>query len=145
MYQRILVPTDGSEYAEAAADRGFALAETLDAELHLLAVVDAGPLSSIRLPGDAANAEEVLREQAEAAVDRLEERAAERGITPTVTIQSGTPVEEILEYAEPADIDVAVMGTRGRGGVDRMVLGSVTDGVTRYGDMDVLVVDTNPS
>lgn len=57
----------------------------------------------------------------------------------------GIPVREILEYADDIDADAIVMGTRGRGGISRMMLGSVTDGVTRHTARDVLVVGNGPA
>ncbi|WP_293029413.1 universal stress protein [Natronococcus sp.] len=140
MYDRILVPTDGSEYAEAAAERAFDLAETTDAAVFVVCVVEEGPLGSVRLPGDGASAAEAFAERAETFVGRLEERARERGLEVDTEIREGVPVRELLTYADEVDAEVAVMGSRGRGGVSRMMLGSVTDGVTREGDIDVLVV-----
>lgn len=140
MYDRILVPTDGSEYAEAAAERAFDLAETTDAAVFVVCVVEEGPLGSVRLPGDGASAAEAFAERAETFVGRLEERARERGLEVDTEIREGVPVRELLAYADEVGAAVAVMGSRGRGGVSRMMLGSVTDGVTREGDLDVLVV-----
>jgi nucleotide-binding universal stress UspA family protein len=140
MYDRILVPTDGSEYADDAAETAFDLARTMNASVHVVCVVEQGPLGSVHLPGDAASAEDVFEERAEEFVDRLEERARDRELEATTEVRQGVPVREILEYADEIDADVIVMGTRGRGGISRMMLGSVTDGVTRYGDADVLVV-----
>ncbi|MDG5818076.1 universal stress protein [Natronococcus sp. A-GB7] len=140
MYDRILVPTDGSEYAEAAAERAFDLAETTDAAVFVVCVVEEGPLGSVRLPGDGASAAEAFAERAETFVGRLEKRARERGLEVETEIRQGVPVRELLAYADEVGAAVAVMGSRGRGGVSRMMLGSVTDGVTREGDLDVLVV-----
>ncbi|MFU8868043.1 universal stress protein [Natronococcus sp.] len=140
MYDRILVPTDGSEYAEAAAERAFDLAETTDAAVFVVCVVEEGPLGSVRLPGDGASAAEAFAERAETFVGRLEKRARERGLEVETEIREGVPVRELLAYADEVGAAVAVMGSRGRGGVSRMMLGSVTDGVTREGDIDVLVV-----
>lgn len=143
MYERILIPTDGSDHANAAAERAFTLAEALNAEVFVLSVVDTGLLGSIRLPGDPASAEEAFTEQARTFVSRLHDQARERGLEVTSEIRHGLAVQEILDYTDAVDADVIVMGTRGRGGFDQMVLGSVTEGVTRYGEVDVLVVDTD--
>lgn len=140
MYERILIPTDGSEYADAAAETGFDLAETMDADVFVISVVETGPLGSLRLPNDPRSAEEALTERARAFVSQLAERASDRGIDVTTEIRQGIPVDEILNYTDEISVDLVVMGTRGRGGIDRMVLGSVADGVTRYSERDVLVV-----
>ncbi|APW98468.1 stress protein [Halobiforma lacisalsi AJ5] len=140
MYDRILVPTDGSDYAERAASRAFDLAETADGTVYAISIAETGPLGSVRLPGDDASAADVLTDRAATFVERLEERGADRGIDVEGEVRTGVPAHEILEYADEVDAEVVVMGTRGRGGVGRLMLGSVTDGVTRHGDLDVLVV-----
>ncbi|EMA37344.1 universal stress protein [Halobiforma nitratireducens] len=140
MYDRILVPTDGSDHAERAATRAFELAETTGAAIDAISVAETGPLGSVRLPGDEASASEVLTDRARTFVDRLEERATDRGLVLETEVRTGVPVREILEYADEIGADAVVMGTRGRGGVGRLMLGSVADGVMRHGDQDVLVV-----
>lgn len=140
MYESILVPTDGSIHAEAAAERAFELGRTVGAGVHIIAVVDPGPFGSIRLPGDRATAKEIFTEEAEENISRLAERAQAAELEPITEIREGTPVGQILEYVDAHEIDLIVMGSRGRGGIDRMVIGSVTEGVTRYGSVDVLVI-----
>lgn len=140
MYDQILVPTDGSEYATEAAERAFDLATAVDAPVALICVAELGPFGSVRLPGDETSAADALTEQAETFVTELEDRAAKRDVETTTAVRTGTPVHEILEFADEIDADVIVMGTRGRGGISRMMLGSVTDGVTRHSSTDVLVV-----
>lgn len=140
MYERILVPTDGSEYAEMAAETAFELARALEANVDAICVAEVGPIGSVRLPRDEASAEEVLSGRAETFVTRLAEQGDDYGLSVTTEVRQGVPVHEIIEYADEIDADLIVMGTRGRGGVNRMLLGSVTDGVTRYGDVDVLAV-----
>lgn len=141
MYERILVPVDGSEQSKAAARTGSELAEASDAAVSLLCVIETGPLGSIRLPGESGAAEETFREHA---ADLLEQITADVGedIDVTTEIRDGVPVREILEYAGAIDADLIVMGSRGREGIDRMMLGSVTEGVTRHGDIDVLVANS---
>lgn len=143
MYDRILVPTDGSVYAEAAAERALELAGTVDAEVFAISVVETGPFGSVRLPGDSASAEEAFTERAETFVARIAERARDRGVDVTTEVREGIAVQEILECVAEIDADLVVMGTRGRGGVGQLLLGSVTEDVTRHGDVDVLVVDAD--
>lgn len=141
MYDRILVPTDGSNHAEIAAERGLELAATMDASLFVVSVADTGPLGSIRLPGDEASAAAVLEERAETFVRRIETLAADRGLEDVTTaVREGVPGQEILAYAREIEADAIVMGTSGAGGVERMMLGSVADTVIRSGTIDVLVV-----
>ncbi|ARS90972.1 universal stress protein [Natrarchaeobaculum aegyptiacum] len=140
MYDRILVPTDGSDFADDAADTALELAATLDARVDVLCVVETGPLGSVALPGDGGSAADVLGERAAEFVSSVAERGESRGVPVETAVRDGTPVKEILDYADEVDADVIVMGTRGRGGLSRMMLGSVTEGVTRHSEQDVLVV-----
>ncbi|RQG95508.1 universal stress protein [Natrarchaeobius chitinivorans] len=140
MYERILVPTDGSSHADAAADTALELASALDATVAALSVAETGPLGAVSLPGDTGSAEAVLGERADEFVTQIADQARERDVSITTEVRQGVPVREVLEYAEEIDADLIVMGTRGRGGISRMMLGSVTEGVTRHSDCDVLVV-----
>lgn len=140
MYDRILVPTDGSAHAQQATDRALELAASVDADVYGICVVETGPFSTVTLPGESESAAAVLDERARQYVDRIDDRATDRDVPVTTDVIDGIPVREILEYADEVDADVIVMGTRGRGGISRMMLGSVTDGVTRHTTRDVLVV-----
>ena len=139
MFETILLPTDGSEYAAAAADSGLELAAIHDATVRVVSVADTGPLGGLRLPGDAASAEDAMLERAQESVDAVLERADTAGVEATGTVLEGPPENELLEYADEVDADLVVMGTRGRGGVHRMAMGSVTDHVIRFGDVPVFV------
>ncbi len=140
MFDVILVPTDGSEPAETAAVKGFELARHHDADVHVMCVADTGPLSDLRLPGEATSAEEAIRGRAEEFVERLTARAAEYGLEATGVVRIGPAKTELVAYADEIDTDVVVMGQHGRGTVERLALGSVTDYVIRTSDADVLVV-----
>ncbi|OVE83283.1 universal stress protein [Natronolimnobius baerhuensis] len=140
MYDRILVPTDGSSHAEQATDRALELAASVDASVYGICVVETGPFGSVTLPGENESAASVLGERAREYVDRIDARGEAKDVPVTTDVIEGIPVREILEYADEIDADVIVMGTRGRGGISRMMLGSVTDGVTRHTARDVLVV-----
>lgn len=140
MYDLLVIPTDGSEHAEAAAERAFGLAEIHDAGVHVVCAADTGPFDEVRLPGDDASADEAIHDQAAEFVSRLAERADARGLDVETAVLSGPAKNEIVEYASSVDADLVVMGSRGRGGVQRLLLGSVTDHVVRTSDVDVLVV-----
>ncbi|SDJ39796.1 universal stress protein [Natronorubrum texcoconense] len=142
MFETILLPTDGSQHAEAAAETGLELAGVHDAAVHVVCVADTGPLSDLRLPGDAASAEDAMRQRAQESVDAIVERAENAGLEVIGVVLEGPPEHELLEYADEAGVDLVVMATRGRGGVHRMALGSVSDHVIRFGDVPVLVANS---
>lgn len=140
MYETIVIPTDGSEYAERAARRGFELARTHGSAVHVICAADTGPLSDVRLPGDHASAEEAITEKATEFVERAAALAAEYDLEVTTTVVDGPAKNEIVDYADDVGADLIVMGTRGRGGVERLMLGSVAEHVVRVSEVDVLVV-----
>lgn len=141
MYDRILVPTDGSEGAEPAVDHAIELAAAFDATVHALYVVDTAAFADL----DEAAVEsdlvtESLTEGGRDAVDRVAERAREAGVEAETMVTRGRPVGTILDYAADHDVDVIVMGTHGRSGLDRLLLGSVTEKVVRKSRIPVLTV-----
>lgn len=140
MFDRILIPVDGSQAADAAALRGFELAEVHDAEATVISVVELGPFSSIRLPGESASAEDAFRERAEAFVEAAVQLAADYAIDVTGEVKSGVPVTQIIDRAAEIDADLVVMASFGRSGIERVMLGSVAEGVARHGDVDVMLV-----
>lgn len=140
MYDRILVPTDGSEAADSAVDHATDLARQYDAELHALSVVDTRDL---RFGAPAASPNEVeaaMEERAETATSRVRDRAAAEDVDAVAAVRNGLPSEEIRAYVDAEDCDLVVMGTHGRTGVERYILGSVTERVLRRGDVPVLAV-----
>ncbi len=138
MYDRILVPTDGSDPADRAFERALDLASTYDAALHLLYVVDVSALAG---EFDAVTVVEHLERSGRETVQRLRKRAEEAGVEDVTTkVVEGTPYRTILEYADDEEVDLVVMGTHGRTGLDRYLLGSVTERVVRTADVPVLTV-----
>lgn len=138
MYDHVLWPADGSEAATDAADEAFAVAANNDATLHILFVVDetSGPLN---IRGGDAQFED-LEAEGEEIVEELAEQAEQAGVeTVTRAVQQGTPHEVILDYADE-NADIIVMGTHGRSGLDRHLLGSVTENVVRRSNVSVLTV-----
>ncbi len=145
MYDRILVPTDGSDPATAAIEEAIELATQNDAELHALYVVEPIPLGGFSAGAEPASAEwsdvvERQRDEGSAVTAEIAELAREHDLEVVEAIEHGKPNVQILEYADEHDIDAIVMGTHGRSGADRLVLGSVTEKVVRKSDVPVLTV-----
>ena len=143
MYDTILVPTDGSPQADAAIEQALDLAERYDATIHSLYVVDISypyadfEASAVNWEGVTA-AQEGQGEQATATVRK---RGEERNVPVEVEVTQSTSIHgEILNYVDDNDIDLIVMGTHGRRGLDRYLLGSVTEKIVRLADVPVLTV-----
>ncbi|MEF8821335.1 MAG: universal stress protein [Halovenus sp.] len=134
-YEDILIPTDGSAGATDAGEHGLALAATLDATVHILSVVDTG----LALGSEMARSD--TEQAATNAVEELEASAKSQGITNTETcVDRGKPVEVILDHIESDGIDAVVMGTDGRRGTERILLGSVAEKTVRSAPVPVLTV-----
>jgi nucleotide-binding universal stress UspA family protein len=142
VFSRILVPTDFSPSAEAAWDLAQRLAISTGAELVLLHVLVQAPLYS-ESPFSGPRLREVYESAREWATKKLEQWADEAraaGLVVRVEARAGVPYQDILTMARSAGIDVIVLGTRGRGGVERALLGSVADRVIRLAPCPVLSV-----
>jgi nucleotide-binding universal stress UspA family protein len=137
MYDRILLPTDGSAGTDRAVGEAIELAAETGAELHVLFVVENVPYAP-EMTDD--GLETQLREIGEKAIESIRERAGAEGLAVRSAIEDGTPHREILGYADRENIDLVVMGTHGRSGLDKYLLGSVTERVVRAADVPVLTV-----
>lgn len=136
MFETIVVATDGSGSARRAVDVALDLAERFDAAVHCVYVVDESEVDS---------SPERLREEMQSA---LEERgqeavgavraAADREVR--AEIETGRPASVIDEYARGVDADMVAMGTRGRHGENRFLVGSVAERVVRTCPVPVLTV-----
>jgi nucleotide-binding universal stress UspA family protein len=136
--ETILLATDLSRASASAAERAIDLARLLDARLLIVNVVDARrglPLGGI---GKIRPVEE--RETRSIAAGDLAQRARAAGAQATFLVFDGDVADGILSAAEAEGADLIVVGTRGRGGVERSLLGSVSDQVIRRSHCPVLVV-----
>jgi len=140
MYDRILVPTDGSTETERAVEHAAELAAAHGAELHAVYVVNSATFAGLHMETSWEGVSEVLREEGESALDRVEDIAGSHGVAVTTGLLDGSPSKRIVEYAEGESCDLVVMGTHGRGGIDRLLLGSVAEGVVRACSVPVLTV-----
>lgn len=142
--ESILVPTDGSEGAWAGARRGIDLAATLGADLYVLSVLDTreiGPPLSTIDTDDRTERERLLEEEAERMVDTVAGSALSQvSGRVTTAVERGIPFRTINEYVDTRDIDLIVMGTHGRTGLERVLLGSVAEKTLRTADVPVVTV-----
>lgn len=136
----ILVPTDGSPSAEAAVDHAIMLAERNDATVHGLFVVYVTNFADFEGGVDVGAVQGVIEEEGERAVEAIEKRCKNAGVAVETALRTGRPVAEIHSYADEIAADLIVMGTHGRSGISRLLLGSVTEAVLRRGDIPVLAI-----
>ncbi|TYL36480.1 universal stress protein [Natronococcus pandeyae] len=140
MSDRILVPHDGSEQADAALR--FALDTFPDASVVVLHVVE--PFAEHTDAGveNGGRWRERAREFAESVFDDVRDLAAEYETTVDTEWRYGRPRHVIVRYATETDVDHVVMGSHGRDGIDRILLGSVAEIVVRRAPVPVTVVRT---
>lgn len=138
MYNTILVPTDGSTAAETAAETALALAQRFDASLHGITVAELDDFPADVKPDVA----DELTQQGEATLATIADQATEAEVAATTNvIETTEPIHQaIIDYATDHDADLIVMGTQGRTGLNRLVLGSVTERTLRISPIPVLTV-----
>lgn len=146
MYQRILVPTDGSALSKKAARNAIGLAASLDAELVALNVVPRYPMSFFE-GGSSLEADDVARierqwaEQGQATAEAVRAAAEKAGVKArATTVRSDLVAEAILAAARKHRCDLIVMASHGRKGLKRILLGSETQHVLTAGSIPVLVL-----
>jgi len=144
MYEKILVPLDGSELAEVALPYAEELAGRLGSEVNLLAVSESAETESYH---EHLMYIQRMVEPTKRGIEMYLEKPHGRAIKVDSGILVGHPAEEIVDYADKADIDLIVMATHGRSGVRRWVLGGVADKVVRATKRPVALIrakDTRP-
>ncbi len=132
-YTDILVATDGTAGSAAAIEHAIALARRYEATLHALYVVDTKLGQNLPV-------QNVLEQDGQRAVSAVTTAAESDGVSTTEQIVSGVPHEEIRSTIEECDVDLLVLGTHGRKGLDRLVLGSVAERLIRTVEIPVLTV-----
>lgn len=141
MYERILVPTDGSRGTAESVDHAASIARDSEATVEVLYVVDQ---RQYRAASRDTKDEVIqsLREEGERAIDDATTWLVDEGVAVETEIREGIPYKTILDHADETDVDLVVMGTHGRTERDRRVaLGSVTERVVKNAKRPVLVVD----
>ena len=146
MYQRILVPTDGSKLSAKAARAAMALAELSGAQIMVLRVVPRYPVSyfegGVSLPlTDIQRIEHEWATQAETALKTLQSQAETRGLkAKALVMRSDLVAESIIAAAKKHKCDLIVMASHGRKGIKRLLLGSETTNVLTHSQVPVMVL-----
>jgi nucleotide-binding universal stress UspA family protein len=155
MYAHILTPLDGSAVAAQALEHAVAIALHSQAKLTLVQVIPdvttvatesvtppVGTMSFEKFATsyDLSSMQEAWINEARGALHESVDRLAAAGVNATSIVLQGSPAEAILSYAEAEAIDLIVMSTHGRGGVARLIYGSVATQVLRSAPCPVLVV-----
>lgn len=136
-YDKVLVPTDGSEGAEVAVDHAREIADKFDAEIHVIYVVDVRASTAGEIWQNMIGEFHKIGEKA---TSEIAETLTEQGLDTVAEVTEGIPHVEIRDYTNQEDIDLVVMGTHGRTGLDRVLVGSTAEKVVRTSEVPVLTV-----
>lgn len=136
-FDDVLVPTDGSESARKGAREAIRFAQRNGATLHVLYAMDMGDADYVAVPSDIEETRARLEQKGEQFVSEIADLADEAGVQTVTTVTANTPIEAIQEYVAEHDVDLVVMGKRGRSDPDKPLVGSITNRV--IGSLDVPV------
>lgn len=147
MYQKILLPTDGSKFAESAAQHAIWIASKSGAEIIVLNVIETSSLVGLPAEDLIVRIKEMLKEEGRRSLERISEMVNDsekeskiEDIKITLKTEEGSPGDSIIKTIDKENVDLVVMGTSGKHGLDRFLLGSVTEKVVRSAKCPVLAV-----
>lgn len=137
---KILIPTDGSDYSVRAAEYGVSVAKMLRAEITVVYVIDTIVLDQVAKVTEREGMERELKADGEHYLRYILGVAEHEGVKASSFLTKGMPFEQIIHIAKGLKMDLIVMGTYGRRGADRILIGSVAERVIEYASCPVLVV-----
>ncbi|MCQ6962584.1 universal stress protein [Methanolobus chelungpuianus] len=140
LYKKIFIATDGSEQNKKAVQHALEFAKMCGAKLYAGYVVDTAAFASIPMDAGWEMMYELLQKEANEITASVGEIAQKEGIPFEAVILEGHPGTEIVDFANKQDMDLIIMGTLGKRGLDHFLLGSVAENVIRNSRVPVLVV-----
>ncbi|MDY9923151.1 MAG: universal stress protein [Methanobacterium sp.] len=151
IYKKILLPTDGSEYANKAAEHAIIIACQNNAEIIVLNVIETTQLTSLPVEDFTRKVKDMLRQERKNPLEiitkvfdnHLKDKEFNDKVKLTLKQKGGSPEDIILQTVEEEGIDMVIMGTSGKKGLERFLLGSVTEKVVRNSKCPVLTVHLN--
>jgi len=142
-YKNILIGTDGGDLMVPVYDNAAYFAGLADATVHIAYVLDIAGFTAYPVDSSWENMYDVLLVEGKNIVANAKKNLASRGVNEdriVTTVLDGHPAEELDKYAGSHDIDLIVIGSHGRKGLDRLLIGSVADKVVRGAKVPVLIV-----
>jgi nucleotide-binding universal stress UspA family protein len=144
MIKKIMVATDGSETSELAAQAGIEIASRSGGNITAVYVVDVARLA--RLPGYATfpgikdQLLGLMQKEGREATQEIEDLGNEAKVPIKKIVAEGNPSEELLRISAESEMDLLIMGSVGKSGLDRFLLGSVAEKVVRHSTIPVLLI-----
>ena len=144
MRKKILLATDGSETSMRAANIAVSIGKKAGATVTAVYVVDVHRLAQLpgyaAMPGIKDNLMELMFKEGSEALEEVEDMARDAGVAYERVVAEGDPGEELLKLCRDPGFDLIVLGTIGKSGLKRFLLGSVAEKVVRHSHVPVLVV-----
>ena len=144
MLKKILLATDGSETSMRAAKNAVSIGKKAGATVTAVYVVDVHRLAQLpgyaAMPGIKDNLMELMFKEGSEALEEIEDMARDAGVAYERVVAEGDPGEELLKLCRDPGFDLIVLGTIGKSGLKRFLLGSVAEKVVRHSHVPVLVV-----
>ena len=138
IYQKIVIATDGSEKNLSAVIEGLMLARVSGAKLQVVYVIDTKALTTGVIEESYAGMYDSLREEGEQALEQVKELAGDLDVE--TFLLTGKPATEIIRFVKEQGADLLVVGTQGKSGLGKLILGSVAETIIRTAPCSVLVV-----
>ncbi|MBO6123690.1 MAG: universal stress protein [Methanobrevibacter sp.] len=141
MYKKIILPTDGSTYADQAVERVTNLIAD-DGEIIVLSVAGKLTSSAFQSRKNVRKVNEGMKMEAERAVNKMAAKFDDN-LNVKKVVKVGFPAEKINEVAEKVGADLIVISASGKSGIHKFIIGSVAEKVLKTSDIDVLLVHNN--
>ncbi len=141
LFKKILIATDGSKRTQNAVETGIELAKQHKSKVYAIYVVDTVTFTSIPMDVTWENMYQLLKDEGEEAVSRVKEAA--QGVDVETQVLEGNPAVELTKFAKDNGVELIVVGTLGKSGIDRLLLGSVAEKVVRIAPCPVMVIKSN--
>ncbi len=147
MLNKIMIATDGSDASRHAASMAISLAKQSAGKVIAVYVVDIQRLAHLpgytTLHGLKKSLLDVMLKEGEEAVVHIEDKSKDEGVSFEKVILKGNPSDELLRYTKELGADILVIGSIGRTGISKFLLGSVAEKVVRHAEVPVMVVPFN--
>jgi nucleotide-binding universal stress UspA family protein len=139
-YRNIVIATDGSENTKKAISCGIEIAKLSGATVHALHVIDTHSTISENWTAGKETIYEIMKNDGEKAVSKVKRIGEASGVEVREVVLDGYPSKEIIDFAENNNIDLIIMGTLGKTGFERFLIGSVAEKVVENSKVPVMVV-----
>lgn len=138
IYQKIVIATDGSEKNLSAVIEGVMIARSTGAKLQVVYVIDTKPLTTGVIEDSYASMYDSLRDEGQLALSQVKDLAGD--LDAETFLLTGKPASEVIRFAKEQGSDLLVIGTQGKSGLGKLILGSVAESIIRTAPCSVLVV-----